>query len=281
MLPRAAIVALALVAVPRVALAHMRLVDPPPINTNLANGSSCGPADANAVRTQLVAGSMVNVHWIEVQQHDGTFRLSFSPNDRVNFTTLVDNIPHPTDQPLPRMFSQIITVPDTPCSSCTLQFGLNEGGGLDYVSCADIEIVAAPPPSPDASVPLMPDASLPVMGMDAAAAPVDSGTSTDPSMSVDAGVTMNPPPSQPPPAPMMPPPSMPSPPPAQATGPSTTPMDQAVAPQASQPMPLAREQANGTIEGGCRCVVPRSPPLSSAALLALGATLFLGRRRRN
>jgi hypothetical protein len=257
--------------------AHMRLVDPPPINDNLTNGSSCGPVIGTPVRTQLIAGTQVNIHWIEVQPHDGTFRLSFSATDRTTFTTLVDNIPHPTTQALPRMFSQTITVPSTPCTNCTIQFGLNESGGnLNYVSCADVQIVAATPPPPA-------DAGVIDMGvMDSSAPPVDAGM--DPGTTPDAGTDT--PPNNPPP-PVTPPPV--TPPPTQNPDPSVPPVMQ----QAPTPPPAAPDDGTsvdqggaappthqfqmkpgGGIEGssGCRCVAGPSNR-SWGLLLVLGFAL--------
>jgi hypothetical protein len=263
---------------PTGAAAHMRLIDPPPVNEDLTNGSSCGTVQGTPTRTQLVAGTVVDVHWIEVQEHAGTFRLSFAQDGRTDFTTLVDDIPHPNSDPLPRMFSQTITVPNIPCTNCTLQFGLNENGGLNYVSCADIEIVAPPPMDPpDAGVPdvgVAPDSGGEEMG---SAAAVDAGTdrASDPAQ---PSMTSTPPPAvtPSPTAPESGPPSTPSAEPMAST-PNGSSSDPAEDPRAGASADgLRRMNGRSPVHGGCACV-GRDRPVGSAfaLLLSLAATAWI------
>jgi hypothetical protein len=144
--------AAAVALLPNVAEAHMRLINPPPINDNLTNGGECGSPQGTPARTQLTAGTQVNIAWLEVQEHSGTFQLAFAESGRTNFSVLMDNIPHAMTAPLPRMFSQMITVPNTPCDNCTIRFALNENSGINYVSCADVQIVPAQVATPDAGM---------------------------------------------------------------------------------------------------------------------------------
>jgi MYXO-CTERM domain-containing protein len=153
---------------PRVAGAHSLLVNPPPlIADDSAKSGPCGcyfgagPEDptedataskcpANYTTTSLVAGSQLKVSWKETVNHDGAFRLAFSPTpvDGVVKADLDANVLYEkpdTNTVAGTTITATITVPDTPCASCTLQLRqLMTGAAKPYYwSCAAIKIVPA------------------------------------------------------------------------------------------------------------------------------------------
>jgi hypothetical protein len=153
---------------PRVAAAHSLLVSPPPlIADDSAKSGPCGcyfgagPEDptedataskcpANYTTTSLVAGSQLKVSWKETVNHDGAFRLAFSPTpvDGVVKADLDANVLYEkpdTNTVAGTTITATITVPDTPCASCTLQLRqLMTGAAKPYYwSCAAIKIVPA------------------------------------------------------------------------------------------------------------------------------------------
>lgn len=115
--------------------------------------SPCG--STNAARgtnpVVLVVGETITADFEETIGHTGTFQLSFSPMGQVNFTPLV---PSQTDDAtavgaVPNKGRFQFTVPNTPCTDCTIQFTQDMAGTLHYKSCVDVIItpVNAPPPA--------------------------------------------------------------------------------------------------------------------------------------
>ena len=172
MLRASPLVALALavtaLGAPRVAGAHALLVNPPPLilDDNAKSGPcgcyfGAGPEDATEdataskcpadyPTTELVAGSQLTVSWKETVNHDGMFRVAFAPVpvDGVVKADLDANILYEkpdTNTVAGSTLIAKITVPDTPCASCTLQLRqLMTGSAKPYYwSCASIKIVPA------------------------------------------------------------------------------------------------------------------------------------------
>jgi hypothetical protein len=175
MLRASPLVALALaftvLGAPRVAAAHSLLVNPPPLTSDdNAKSGPCGcyfgagPEDAsedgtatkcpaNYTTTTLVAGSQFKVNWKETVNHDGMFRIAFAPVpvDSALKADLDANVlyeKNDTNTVPGSTLTATITVPDTPCASCTLQLRqLMTGAAKPYYwSCAAIKIV--PPGGP-------------------------------------------------------------------------------------------------------------------------------------
>ena len=172
MLRASPLVALALaftaLGAPRVARAHALLVNPPPlIQDDNAKSGPCGcyfgagpedatedgtasPCPANYTTTELIAGSKLTVSWKETVNHDGMFRVAFSPVpvDGVVKADLEANVLYDkpdTNTVAGTTLIATITVPSTPCASCTLQLRqLMTGSAKPYYwSCAAIKIVPA------------------------------------------------------------------------------------------------------------------------------------------
>lgn len=150
------------------ASAHSLLVNPPPLTSDdNAKSGPCGcyfgagpedPADDGTAskcpgsfpKTDLVAGSQFTVSWKETVNHDGSFRLAISdqPVDAVVKADLNAGVIY--DKPDGNSTSGAtitakITVPDTPCESCTLQLRQTMNGAAKpyYWSCASIRILPA------------------------------------------------------------------------------------------------------------------------------------------
>lgn len=152
-----AAVALSALALSQTTQAHTLLVDPPPLTSNDgAKSGPCGcevggepPCSADYKTTELKAGQQITVTWKETIQHTGKFRLAFSskPVTAVSGADLEANILYDkADQNsmAGATLTASITVPSTPCESCTLQLRqLMEGAANPYYySCASIRIVA-------------------------------------------------------------------------------------------------------------------------------------------
>jgi hypothetical protein len=133
--------------VPALALAHARLVWPPPRTTTILKTPPCGGLGRSGVPTILAPGQPLEVEWVETVDHPGHYEIAFSPADDLGFVTLLGNVP---DQAFAsgateRTYSATIDVPSTPCGSCTLQLiqfmSDHPPGSQYYYSCADIQIV--------------------------------------------------------------------------------------------------------------------------------------------
>ncbi|MFO0761932.1 MAG: SCE4755 family polysaccharide monooxygenase-like protein [Byssovorax sp.] len=166
-IPSAAL-AIALSLTAGAASAHSLLVNPPPLTSDdNAKSGPCGcyfgagpedpnddgspsPCPGNFPKTDLVAGEQITVSWKETVNHDGAFRLAIStqPVDGVVKADLNAGVVY--DQPDTNSTSGAtinakITVPLTPCESCTLQLRQTMNGAAKpyYWSCASIRILPA------------------------------------------------------------------------------------------------------------------------------------------
>jgi len=183
---------LASLLVPSIALAHAAIQRPParnPADSSIKRGP-CGPyAPGSGVRTQLIAGSQFTIEFDETINHPGYFQVFFSEVADTNFVLIEDQIPHSNAAPSPTManprhYTHPITIPNTPCASCSLQFiqvMTDRNPPTLYFSCADIEIVA--PGGADGGV-VADDAAVPadggVVSPDALPAQMDAAPSGDP-----------------------------------------------------------------------------------------------------
>lgn len=100
----------------------------------------------------LTVGETVTAEFEETIGHVGTFQLNFSAMGQVNFAPLV---PAQTDDntavgAVPNKGQFRFTVPNTPCTDCTIQFVQDMGGTLHYKSCVDVIITPANAPAPAA-----------------------------------------------------------------------------------------------------------------------------------
>jgi hypothetical protein len=172
MLRASSLVALALavtaLGAPRAAAAHSLLVNPPALTSDdNAKSGPCGcyfgagPEDAaddataskcpaSYTTTELVAGSQLQISWKETVNHDGMFRLAFSPLpvDGVVKADLDANVLYEkpdANTVAGNTITATVTVPSTPCASCTLQLRQLMTGSTNpyYWSCAAIKIVPA------------------------------------------------------------------------------------------------------------------------------------------
>jgi len=151
-------------AAPAAVSAHAKLLDPPP--RSAADGNKVGPCDTtpdpNAATTTYMAGSTINVEWMETIEHPGRYRIAFAPTNDTGFD---DNILMEVvdDKTAPANWSVPVTLPSTPCEGCTLQLiQCMTAAGADpatapcsnYYSCANIRLVTvaddAGPDAPDA-----------------------------------------------------------------------------------------------------------------------------------
>jgi hypothetical protein len=258
----------------------------PRSNDSSIKTGPCGTYGPNTgPRTELVAGSRIEVQFGETINHSGWFKISFAQVADQNYTIVEDQIPHSDAPPQPsfaqpRMYRHTITVPNVPCERCGLQLiqvMTDRNPPTNYYSCADIRIVAAP--APDAGVPPIDAGRIDAGFIDAGfvdAGFVDAGT---PPPSRDAGST--PPPadagSQPPPIDAGFEPEIDAgfePPPSRDSGISSVSEDSGAARSGLQPDPMR----GGTLQGGCACA-RSSANLSLLAILP-ALSLFFARRRR-
>lgn len=132
------------------ASAHARWLEsgPTPGRTNNDNIKSgpCGYARTNSPAV-FRAGETVTLQWEATIYHRGYFRVAFSPANDQGFddNVLLDNINEVQGQ---RIYSADVTLPTTPCDSCTLQLiqvMLDRNPPTNYYSCADIQLVANMP----------------------------------------------------------------------------------------------------------------------------------------
>jgi MYXO-CTERM domain-containing protein len=145
--------ALAMFALPVSAEAHTRLVAPEPLSQddNLKAGP-CGctvgvNCDANYTVSSYEVGQQVNVTWEETINHDGDFRVAFSPKKPADVTEAdFDNAiikATQADAQNGGVGTMMITLPATPCDECTIQVRQFMAGAADpyYFSCAAVRIL--------------------------------------------------------------------------------------------------------------------------------------------
>lgn len=147
---------------PRVSMGHSRFLlngtTPPRTNSLGLKGAPCGLAARTATPTILKAGQTLEVQWEETIDHPGYYRIAFSPGNDVGFdqNVLVQKV---LDLPNVHNYTATITVPNVPCTNCTLQmiqYMTEVSPPTLYYSCADINIISAgapmPSPTPRASM---------------------------------------------------------------------------------------------------------------------------------
>jgi hypothetical protein len=150
---------LAVLLAPSLALAHARLVAPPPRTTTILKTPPCGGIARTSTPVTLTAGEPLQVDWVETIDHPGHYELAISPADDLGFVTLLGNIPDFSfaSGATERAYSTTIQVPSTPCDACTLQLiqfmSDHPPGSQYYYSCADIRIVAAATTTTTATTP--------------------------------------------------------------------------------------------------------------------------------
>lgn len=153
--------------IPSVALAHIQLVYPPARTTEqktrvCGNGNS--PRGTNV--TVLQPGATIEVRWNETINHPGHFRISFDadgqdfsiPPDATSDTGLTDDnvlLDLIADDPNGGMVTQMITLPDIECDTCTLQviqlmtdkppYTTDAASNDIYYQCADITLSRTAP----------------------------------------------------------------------------------------------------------------------------------------
>jgi len=138
------------------AQAHVALMDPPPRTVDQKEGP-CGKT--GSVRgtnvTTFQPGEMITVKWNETVDHPGHYRIAFDDagnDDFRNPNNPNDNFPSTMVEPIADkaggMYTQQITLPMEPCTSCTLQLMQVMTTSVPYNSfyyqCADIVIAGDP-----------------------------------------------------------------------------------------------------------------------------------------
>lgn len=137
---------------------------PPRNNSTGLKVGPCGGIARTANPTILQAGQQLTIQFEETVNHPGYYRIAFSPAG----DAFPDPFPVPTaatpasstlwvpyieDLPGVSQYSATVTVPNTPCTQCSLQmiqYMTESNPPTMYYSCADIEIraVGDPMPSP-------------------------------------------------------------------------------------------------------------------------------------
>jgi hypothetical protein len=139
--------------------AHAHISVDGPITPRSADvGLKVGPC-GNIPRTDrptiLKAGATVTIEWQETINHPSRYEFYFSPSGDQNWS-LLKVVPDTQDgtADLPHNYSTQITLPNQPCTDCTLQLIQvmleNPAAPTNYYSCADIQLtqqgVTQPPP---------------------------------------------------------------------------------------------------------------------------------------
>ena len=148
-----------LMAVSSVSLAHSRLKASDMIkirgNDPGIKVGPCGNLPRVAQPAVLNPGSTITVYWEETIYHPGRFEFYFSEAGDQNFV-LLKTIPNNTaGTPVPHQFNTTLTLPNKPCTACTLQMiqvmTENPNNPTNYYSCADMQLTATtttPDPTP-------------------------------------------------------------------------------------------------------------------------------------
>ncbi len=168
---------LLVLATPAVASAHITLTSPAPRSAPaLQKEPPCGAAGSvrSANPTVFEPGATITVTWNETIDHTGHYRISLDESGEdftiplsFNDTTQSENVVEDliADRAGGGLYSQVITLPTTPCENCTIQLiQMMTDASYDpvtdiYFTCADIAIREGGVPGPDAGVdPADPDA---------------------------------------------------------------------------------------------------------------------------
>ncbi|MEK6578323.1 MAG: SCE4755 family polysaccharide monooxygenase-like protein [Bdellovibrionota bacterium] len=128
--------------------AHNRLLPTGTLLPRNLLANKVGPCGSprGATVTYLIAGQQLNVQFEEFIDHPGYYRIAFSPSGDLGFdqNVLADQIPDIQGGTLPRPYSKIVTVPNTPCTNCTIQviqYMTEVNPPSLYFSCADVVIL--------------------------------------------------------------------------------------------------------------------------------------------
>lgn len=128
--------------------AHARWVigsiTPPRTDSPGLKDNPCGGVVRTTRSTIFSAGQTIEVQFEETVNHNGYFRIAFSPADDLNFDSyvIVPNIPDTTNT---GVYKHQITLPLEPCATCTLQliqYMVTSTSTSNYYSCSDIQITS-------------------------------------------------------------------------------------------------------------------------------------------
>ena len=141
-----------------VALAHERLISPPPRENMEANQkiAPCGDLPRSTTPFQVQAGAALNVTWVQTIHHPGWFRISFRTSDAGDFTqdVLIDkvlSVDNVNDG------NAMVQMPNMECDTCTLHLSqimtdqpdsTFATGYKEYNACADLILTATPVNAP-------------------------------------------------------------------------------------------------------------------------------------
>jgi hypothetical protein len=114
----------------------------------------CGGQPRGVTPTVVNAGQQVQVTWAETIKHPGYYIISISQANDQNFVAIPGFAMIPNNAvPAPTTHTRTVTIPNTPCTACTLQLiqvMTETNPPTNYYSCADIVIqtTGAPTPTP-------------------------------------------------------------------------------------------------------------------------------------
>lgn len=140
------------------ASAHIAMTKPAP-RTAEQKAGPCGAAGSTRGTnvTSFQPGETITVEWDETVDHPGHYRIAFDDDGEDAFATPPnnpnDNFPSTLVEPIADKtgghYTQSVTLPDKPCTSCTLQLIQVMTTTVPYNSfyfqCADITIGTADP----------------------------------------------------------------------------------------------------------------------------------------
>jgi hypothetical protein len=138
---------------------------PPRDNSTGLKSGPCGGLARTATPTILTAGQPLTLQIDEVIDHPGYYRVAFSMSgDQFPAAMPVPTaatpvsstlwVPYIQDVANVHAYTATVTVPNTPCTQCSLQmiqYMTENDPPSMYYSCADIEIRAAAAPNPQPS----------------------------------------------------------------------------------------------------------------------------------
>lgn len=121
-------------------------------NADDIKSGPCGNLPRSDSPAVFTAGETITVEFESTIYHQGHFRIAFSPGNDQGFDdhVLADNIPDYSGQ---HYRSYEITLPEDPCTDCTLQLiqvMMDRTPPTNYYACADIQLVAPSSPAPAA-----------------------------------------------------------------------------------------------------------------------------------
>ncbi len=108
----------------------------------------CGGVARALSSATYTPGQTITMTWEETINHPGRFEISFSPAGDANWQ-LLKTIPDTMDNTndLPHQYSTTVTLPNTPCTACTIQLiqvmTENPMSPTYYYSCSDIKLQSA------------------------------------------------------------------------------------------------------------------------------------------